>query len=224
MSPLKILHIENSSIVRAGIAQILQRNFAQKVLVDGRSLNPEVDDLPEIATYDLIVLGLYASKSPKLVETIKKINSKKRVLIFARSIPYTDAMNCLLAGADGILTHKADSQEISESIKTVLAGRRYLCIDLLEKMAQEALVENLKRKQIDGVHSKMRVINPVNKLSKRQIQTAKHLIEGQSMKIIADTLGISTSTLATHKSILFQKLGIKTVVQLMDWYKVNSPI
>lgn len=218
MAKIKILFIENSYVVRVGLGEIIEENVGRVTSFD--SLSPQSSNLTNLKSdqFNLVIIGSVSKEATALIEKIKTQNSKTRVLVFARYLKYSDALDCLLAGADGFLTQNASCDEIAQSIQSVLNGRQHLCLSLMEQMAQETLTANLKKSKTLTGSPKKWSASPIYTLSKRQIQIAQGIIQGQSTSSIAYSLGIANSTLATHKSILFRKLGITNLPELVDKY------
>jgi DNA-binding CsgD family transcriptional regulator len=54
------------------------------------------------------------------------------------------------------------------------------------------------------------------KLSPREFEVLRMLVAGRPLNDIARSLGLTTKTVANHQSILRQKLGAVTAVQLLQ--------
>jgi DNA-binding NarL/FixJ family response regulator len=84
--------------------------------------------------------------------------------------------------------------------------------------------EIIKRKIIKNLtHAKNR-LNVKTRLSKREIDVLKALVEGNSNKEIADKLCISIYTVMSHRKRISQKTGIKSVSGLTIYAVVNKII
>jgi len=57
----------------------------------------------------------------------------------------------------------------------------------------------------------------LSKLSKREIEIAMLILEGEHNKTIAKKLDIKTTTVSTYKRLIFLKLGINSEIAL---YKI----
>ncbi|MCF2443607.1 response regulator transcription factor [Dyadobacter sp. CY345] len=226
MTNFKILFIDNSFVVRAGLEKITKDYVS--LATSFKSLSSKTSNLSKIKfdSFDLVIIGAVSTVTTDVIEYVKQPSSKTRILIFSRDMKYSDALDCLLAGANGFLTQNAGCEEIAESIVSVLGGHQYLCRALMEQMAQETLTENIRRSKTLTGNPKKWSASPVYTLSRRQFQIAQGIIQGQSTSTIAYSLGIANSTLATHKSILFKKLGVNNLPELVDKYydELNSTI
>ena len=214
-----VLFIENLFIVRVGFSQIILEYFRPGIPVTCLSESQLSVDWRSEFQPDLVVIGNTSAQASTLVRDIKAQQDLTRVLIFADALYYQEAMDCLIAGADGFLTQHAEASEIVLAIEQVISGQRYLCRELMEIMAQEALDDNQQRKKrISYDNPNVSPAGLVANLSPRQTEIARHLIHGESLTKISELLGLSPSTIATHKAILFKKLGVSSLVDLRDKY------
>jgi DNA-binding NarL/FixJ family response regulator len=85
-----------------------------------------------------------------------------------------------------------------EAIHAVAAGRKYLSADVAQRLA----LRNYAADQSEG-------------LSAREIEVLGLLAQGQSIKEIAQSMGLSPKTIANHQSAIKQKLDADTALQLL---------
>ncbi|WP_254561839.1 LuxR C-terminal-related transcriptional regulator [Dyadobacter diqingensis] len=219
MNKWKILIVDSSTIVRIGLNQVVSGNFDCEVLSEETTSGRVVKHLRNGIKFDLIIIGNIAEDVEEFINEIRRFTSETRILIFAKNLHYPHAMSFLIAGANGFLTQIAPSNEIIQAIGKVLKQDRYLCMELLEAMAQETFLNNVHRRKNPSAKSRDIPQNSFNdKLSKRQKEIVDYLIKGESVSSIANHLDIKVSTVATHKSILFEKLGVKNVLELVEVY------
>ncbi|MEO6686918.1 MAG: LuxR C-terminal-related transcriptional regulator [Dyadobacter sp.] len=124
---------------------------------------------------------------------------------------FTDAMHALIAGADGFIHQLAEIEEILLAVTNLMMGKRYWGRQLLRDMAIQLLLGQEK----DKIYSEL---TQAHRLSKPETDVLRALILGESVPTVAFNSGISSSTIATHKSIVFKKLGISNVDQLMETF------
>ena len=58
--------------------------------------------------------------------------------------------------------------------------------------------------------------DPANGLSARELEVLRLLTQGHSIKEIAKSMGLNPKTVANHQSLLKQKLGADTAIQLLQ--------
>ncbi|WP_217992195.1 LuxR C-terminal-related transcriptional regulator, partial [Enterobacter hormaechei] len=59
-------------------------------------------------------------------------------------------------------------------------------------------------------------------LSNREVTVLRYLANGLSNKEIADQLLLSNKTISAHKSNIFSKLGVQSIVELIDYAKAHE--
>lgn len=215
----KILIVDNSAIVRIGLGQVIKENFNCEVLSEESSSKGVIDIFEKKTRFDIVIIGSISEEVEELITEIKQYNSHTRILIFAKIMHYPHAMSYLIAGANGFLTQSASGEEIAQAVGKVLNQERYLCMELLEAMAQETFLSNVHRRKNSPHKGKDTTHNSLNdKLSRRQKEIVEYLIKGESLSAIANHLDIKVSTVGTHKSIVFEKLGVKNVLELIEMY------
>ena len=59
-------------------------------------------------------------------------------------------------------------------------------------------------------------------LSNREVTVLRYLANGLTNKEIAEQLLLSNKTISAHKSNIFSKLGVHTIVELIDYAKAHE--
>ena len=211
------MFIENQTVVRIGLEQIISEFADARIAVNCQPESMAEQVLTNTSRFDLLILGETSEQTSGWVQYIRKEHPSLIILIFADTMHYHEAMDCLIAGAEGFILQNAQPEEIVKAIGDVISKHHYLCRELLEIMAQEALDENIHKYKQNKLYSRFSIAGKAApKLSRRQKQIATLLMQGKSMAYAAHELGISLSTIASHKSALFTKLGIKSVAELIE--------
>jgi two-component system invasion response regulator UvrY len=99
----------------------------------------------------------------------------------------------------GYLTKGCNIDEIVHAIKEVFYGRRYISIDIAQKIAM-----NLKPEED----------NPFDKLSQREMQVMMMIMQGMKGQQISDQLNLSPKTISTYRHRLLEKLNVTNDVEL----------
>lgn len=220
MSRLRVFIIENHSIVKIGVRQIVQQNFDCEVVSASDFTQEILQNIEKANGNGLVIIGNCEGPVDRFITDIRRTNTDVRILIFSRTLHYPNAINFLIAGANGFLTQNAPITEVVAAVTRVMKHERYLCIELLEAMAEETYLSNVhRRKNISGkIKTPVENSSMNDKLSKRQREIVGYLIKGESVSGIASRLNIKISTVGTHKSIVFDKLGVKNVLELIEMY------
>lgn len=115
-------------------------------------------------------------------------------------------------------------------VRTAVGALREGAVDFLEKpfddgvflrRVEEALARDVQARQERGAAARAGAI--LAQLSAREREVAALMIEGCANKIIAARLGISVRTVETHRARLLEKLGVRTVPELMRLWLLAPP-
>lgn len=196
---MTVLLVDDHAVVREGYRRLLERHGGIAVIGEGadaagaRSLFCELD--PQIVVMDVTLPGASG------IEVMRHMLLKKpdaRVLMFSVHEDAIFAIRAMQAGAFGYVTKASAPHVLVEAVHEVAAGRRYLSPDMAGKLA----LRDLEGAKTDA-------------LSSREIEVLRMLAQGQSVREIAEFMGLSPKTVANHQSIIKQKLDAHTAIQLM---------
>jgi DNA-binding NarL/FixJ family response regulator len=110
-----------------------------------------------------------------------------KVLIISTYSREWEVRSALENGAFGYLLLNCDMAEVITAVHAIRQGRRYLCAEAAQKMA-DALVYDA--------------------LTSRETDVLRLIEKGCCNKTVAMTLGISLSTVKTHVKAILEKLGV----------------
>jgi DNA-binding NarL/FixJ family response regulator len=107
--------------------------------------------------------------------------------------------HALNAGALGYVTKASAPDVLVEGVRAVARGTRYLSSDVTQGLvASDALCEGTSGRS----------------LSAREFEVLRLLVQGYTLPIIAERLGVSEKTVANHQSVIRNKFGANNGVQL----------
>ncbi|MCB1669884.1 MAG: response regulator [Pseudomonadales bacterium] len=112
----------------------------------------------------------------------------------------------LAAGARAFITKSGGVEELLLAIRKVHAGQHYVSPSVATKLGSDPFA----RRRKGGIRRKILF----DRLSKRELQIAMALSDGAKVSAIADLLNISPKTVYTYRYRIFEKLGIKSDVEL----------
>ncbi|HCU45007.1 MAG TPA: DNA-binding response regulator, partial [Sphingobacterium sp.] len=102
--------------------------------------------------------------------------------------------------------------ELSNAILTIRERGKY--------MSDE--VKDLYVKKLTQSKSKLNTMNPLSRLSNREVDVAKYLIQGHGIIEVSTTLDLSPSTVSTYKSRIFEKLNVSNIPELIEIFRIHS--
>jgi DNA-binding NarL/FixJ family response regulator len=112
-------------------------------------------------------------------------------------------MESFAAGASGYLLKDAGLEEISNALKVILAGRKYVGPDVAEIVVGRAVTQWLSESQ-----------RKLPQISSREREVLQLVAEGKSTKEIAASLYVSVKTIETHRRQIMGRLNLPNIAQL----------
>ncbi|MEI6646551.1 MAG: response regulator transcription factor [bacterium] len=147
---------------------------------------------PDIVLLDLNLPGIGGLDAiPLLAATVPKA----KIIILTQSNKEADVLRAITLGASGYLLKGSSRKQITDGIRTVMAGGATL----------DAGVARFVLTTLQGKLPK----EPTGpQLSKRELDVLALLAEGLAHKEIASRLDISTTTVVTHINHIYEKLNV----------------
>lgn len=199
----KFLLVDDHIVVRSGIHGLLSELFTPCEVHEAGDSESATEKLKQ-HHYDLIMMDIQMPNSDTLglMEYIKVRYPDAKVLIFSMSAENIYAKRFFNAGAKGFLSKDSSLDEIKKAVTLVLNNRKYI---------SETFAESLADASFSGTPD-----NPFEKLSPREFEIVSLLLKGQTVSEISKTLHLQISTVGTHKSRVFEKLGVTNILELKE--------
>jgi DNA-binding NarL/FixJ family response regulator len=157
--------------------------------------------------FDVVILDVSMPGKNWLdvIRESKIIKPRLVFLVLSRHADVQYALTALKAGASGYLTKNNIVDELIGAIRKVYSGENYVSPDLAGKMAQDAAA---------GVSTDKL---PHELLSPNEFKVLCMIIQGKTIKQIAEELSLGQSTVSTYKSRITQKMNIANDADLIRY-------
>ncbi len=152
---------------------------------------------PEIAILDISMPQL---NGLDLCKKLKIEMPELKVIILTMHKSEEMLYKALSSGVNGYVLKDNALEDLIEAIKTVIAGKIFISVDLLQ-----LVVGGFVNNHIDFTEQ----------LSIREREILQMLAEGSSNKKIAEALHLSVKTVETHRANIMKKLGLRTIADLV---------
>lgn len=211
---IRIYLVDDHEIVRDGIKSLLQKEKDFIITGEAGSFG-ELLRLFEYEIPDLILMdiSLPDKSGIEIARYVKANYSGVKIIMLSMHINNEYIFNSLQAGANAYLPKNSSKKELIEAIRSVVAGEDYLSSEVSDVILKGYL------KRAKGSSDKIDTGN--EKLTNREEEILKHVVEGKGNKEIAESLFISVRTVESHKNHIMQKLEIKSTVELIK-YAINN--
>jgi DNA-binding NarL/FixJ family response regulator len=198
----RIIVADDHTLVRAGICALLNSQKDFQVIAETGS-GKEAVELCESLKPDILLLDLSMPEMDGLeaTKTILSSNPSIKIIVLTMYENEEYATRLLNNGAKGFLVKRMSPDELPEAIRKVMAGEVCITDSIMRQIAL--------RKTSSGDQS------PLSLLSDRELQIFHNLARGLSGVQVSDELDLSPSSVATYKSRIMDKLGLKNQAELM---------
>ena len=198
---------DDHAVVRDGLRFMLQAQPDIRVIGDAANGRDAVRQMAELRP-DVVVMDIAMSDLNGIEATRQIMEEAPGVKVIGLSMHsdrrFVEGM--LGAGASGYLLKDAAFEDLADAIRTVMAGRVYLCAEIAG-----IVVEGFVKGGGGGAPS------PLDMLTRREREVLQLLAEGKRTKQIASELGVSVKTVESHRSRLMNKLGTHSVAELTKY-------
>ena len=206
--PIKILLADDHTIVRQGLARLLEDQTDLRVVgeaTDGRMALEKATALkPDIVIMDIampLMNGIEAAKR------IRKQLPETKILILSMYSHEHYIHQLLETGISGYLLKDSSGRDIIKAIQAALNDETFL---------SPAISKKVVNRYLSPQKASSREVR-YKSLSNREREVFQLIAEGFSTREIANTLYVSISTVKSHRSKIMEKLGIENPVKLVHF-------
>jgi DNA-binding NarL/FixJ family response regulator len=206
---IRVILADDHAIIRDGIRALLSEDKGLEVLAEAGN-GQELLDLLATTPCDVVMMDVNMplmdgfAAMPHLRQRFPQV----KVLILSMLDHPNYVARMLDAGASGYVLKNADIAEITHAIRTVAAGRQYLCTEIGLTLLQQ--VSATPTPEAAGARKP-------NDLSKRELEVLTLIAEGLTNAEIADKLFTSKRTIETHRQNIIEKTQAKNTAALIKY-------
>lgn len=195
---INILLADDHAVVRKGLQLFIGYEDNLKLLAEasnGEELMQIVEEFGGSADVLLLDLDMPKINGITAIRRIREIAPDMKIIVLTMHPEDIYGKTAMQMGASGYIIKDDEPKKLISAINKVYEG---------EKIFSDSIL-HAKRKD-----------KPI-RLSQREIEVLKLLSSGRSNKDIAEELGISDKTVSTYKLRLLNKIGAKSVVDLVNF-------
>lgn len=195
---IKILLVDDHAVVRSGLSKFLMVNKDLK-LVGEASDGAEAVQLVSLHKPDVVLMDLMMPGMDGITATreIRQKYPAVKVIALTSFAEQNMIQGALQAGAVGYLQKNVTAAELGNAIRSTCAGHMILSAE-----ATQVLAQSVAQPQIPG-----------EKLTEREREVLKCMVDGLNNNAIAERLFVSLGTVKFHISNIFHKLGVSSRVE-----------
>lgn len=199
--PVRVMMVDDHALFRAGLRQMLSAQPGIEVVAEAGSAEDAFaafeNDLPDVVLLDI---GLPGMGGIAALSRLRQRFPKVKTLMLSMHRDQEYVARALEAGASGYLLKETCSvEELSLAIASAHRGQVFISSSVAGML----------------VSPFVKSVEPAHELSIRQEQVLVLLAQGLAAKEVASRLGLSVKTVDSHRAALMEKLGLRTLAQLV---------
>ena len=208
---IKIMLVDDHELVREGLKMILKEEPEMLIVAEAKNGTEALEKMHKLeCDVMLLDLNMPGKDGLELIAELKGKYPKLRILILSIHVEDQLALRTLRAGAAGFVSKDAPLSELVGAITTVFERGKYISNRLAEWVAFDI------RPEIEIlVHEG---------LSNRELEIMCKIAKGTKIKDIATELSLGVSTINTYRLRIFDKMKIKSNVELTHYAITNKLI
>jgi DNA-binding NarL/FixJ family response regulator len=195
--PIKILIVDDHSVVRQGLRMFLSLDPDLEVVGEASNGSEAIEEVEKLRP-DVVLMDLLMPVMDGITATqiIRRDFSGSEVIALTSVLEDASVVNAVRAGAIGYLLKDTQADELCRAIKAAANGQVQLSPRAAERLMRE-----------------IRAPESPEKLTERETEVLRLLASGMANKEIAAEMHISETTVKTHVSNILMKLGVPSRTQ-----------
>jgi len=201
---MRALIVDDHPLIRHAIRDVVQQAFPSWTILDATT-GEEALRLVREEPIELLVLdiGLPGESGLTVLKQIRRLRPETKCLMLSIHGEPQYVRLAMNLGAAGYLSKESAPEELSQAIKTVVKGERYVSKSLQEAMDRRP---GASRRSANG-----------GLLSARELEVLCLLAKGRTVSRAAKQLKLSVKTVSTYRLRLLDKLDLQTTADLIRY-------
>lgn len=206
--PLRVALADDHAVVRAGYRRLLELEADIAVVAEYGDAESAYSALAGNGGDDIDLLVLDLSMPGRSgLELLRRLAQRRpdlSVLVFTMHDSAAMLDQCLRAGAAGFVTKSSAPEVLVTAVRQAARGEIALSPDVAALAARS-----------EGGP-------PHTRLSSREFDILQQLLAGRGVEEIAQTLRLSTKTVANYQTRIRQALGVGSAVELLNYAREHG--
>jgi DNA-binding NarL/FixJ family response regulator len=210
MMPIKLMLVDDHSIVRDGIRLLLEQAEGLEIIDEANDGEEALEKLkshqPDVILMDISLPGMSGIQTTQVVTRLYK---NVRVLMLSMHNNEDYILRSVEAGAYGYILKDSSSDEMIKAIRMIAAGEKYYSSPVAS-IILSGYMQQLKKGSKQGG----REVQP-SRLSNKEKEILQFLVDGMSSREIAERLQLSVRTVDNHRANMMRRLQVRNAAELV---------
>lgn len=198
---IRIVLVDDHALAREGVARLLEEAPDMRVVGAfddaAAAVRFAARAEPDVAILDISMPG---TNGIDVARRLRAVAPKTQILMLAMHARAEYVQQAVWAGANGYVLKESAGAELLAAVRAVHAGKRYLSARIPPRALETAAGED-----------------PLERLSAREIEVLKLVVEGNTSNEMATLLGLSPKSIDTYRSRLMSKLDVDHLPALVKF-------
>ncbi len=204
---MRVMIVDDHPLFREGLKAIVGEADGFSVVAEAGNGNEALDlaleHRPEIMLMDI---SMPNKSGIQIITELKSRLPDTRYIIISMHSEADYIVEAFRAGANGYMIKKSAGTQLLEGLKSVASGGMFL---------DSALSGEIMQRLVNMSHDDEEAEDPIAKLTTRERQVLRLVVEGCSTREVAEALFISPKTVENHRANMMRKLGFTSTVELL---------
>lgn len=213
---ITVLIVEDHEITRVGLRLMLKQMPGIDIIGEAADGKVGIDKAKQLKPVVVLMdIGLPSMDGIEATTQIKSQLPKTRIIMLTSHDNDRDIFAALGAGADGYCLKETPTSQLAIAIKAVADGAAWLDPAIATKVLRASVAGAFPANTASGDGTEFSGSESLKgpKLSQREVEVLKLVVEGASNQQIAEKLYLSVETVKTHMRRIMEKLAVSDRTQ-----------
>ncbi len=202
---IRILIVDDHQVVIDGVKAMFEQHPTIEIVAEALTGKAAVEALQQQAIEVVLLdINLPDKNGIEVCKEIKGTHAATKVIALTMHSEAAYISKMAKAGVDGYILKNSGKAEIIQAVEHVMTGQQFF---------SQAVTQSL----ISAMHQPKKPTSSdfIQKLTRREKEVLRLIVEEQTTEEIAQTLFISSSTVISHRKSLLRKLNAKNSAGLV---------
>jgi len=207
----RFLVVDDHALMRHGLALAIKLRFPGATVFEAGSLGEATRKVQSVGNLSAVLYDLQMGDTDGLpgVEAMLGILDGVPLVVISASLDTGLIAACIRAGARGFLPKSCEAEVLDHALPIVLGGGIYAPLPRSTTAAAPPVAASPPQPA-----AAQSAVQSIEGLTERQREVLRLLLQGQSNKEIARSLGVLEGTVKVHLRSIMQRLGVRNRTQL----------